>query len=130
MDDLPDIEIPATLPRLNSKLRWFKRFERASIEITNLFDRASREHELEKFQQKWSIQERESAARQLVIRELWRRVGPPRAFQIATMRLLPGDMNTRAWLYQERVLYEQRVEAYRRQLGLPPRDQSSQPSPP
>jgi hypothetical protein len=131
MDEVPaEIRIPERLPPLPFGLRWSKRFKRVSIEITYLFDRPSRQQKLAKFKEQWSVQERESAARGLAIRELWDRYGPARAFQIAAMRALPRNMNSRAGIYQQRFVYELLVEAYRTRMGLPPRDKPSKPAPP
>jgi hypothetical protein len=130
MDVPPDINIPEGLPLVRFRARWARRFERVAIELANLFDRTSRQRQLANSEEKWSISERESLSVRLAAHELTQRYGPTTAFRIATLRLLPRDMNARARLYQRNVLYEQSVNGYRVRLGLPPRDKPAEPSPP
>ena len=130
MDEIPpDIQIPDRFPPLPYNLRWSKRFERAAVEVNNLFNRGARKQALAKFQEKWAFQERQSAAVGLAIRKLFHEYGHTRTIQIATLQRLPSDMVSRSEIYQQHEFYEKLVNAYRARLGLPPRDPPLGPSP-
>ena len=129
VDIPPDIKIPPGMPLVRFRARWARRFERVALELANLRDSSSRQIKRKQFEEKWSIRERESLSVRLAAHELYERYGPTRAFQIATLHGLPHNMRIRAKLYQLNATYEQSVNNYRARLGLPPRDEPSQPSP-
>jgi hypothetical protein len=129
MDVPPDISIPEGLSLFPVNLRWAKRFERAAIELTNLFDRASRERALAQFDEKWSLRERGSLCFRLVSREFQKRYGPTTTIRAATLRFLPSDMNGRAEIYRLHARFVEKENSYRARFGLPPQDPLTKHSP-
>jgi hypothetical protein len=129
VDVPPEITIPDDFPLVPTNLRWAKRFQRAAIELTNLFDRASRQRALVQFDQEWSLREQESLCCRLVSREFQRRYGPSTTFRAATLLFLPKNMSERAKIYQLHARFVQKVNCYRSRFGLSPQDELTQRSP-
>ena len=117
--DEHDIEIPDPIPLNFVRVRQ-KQFERAHLEVTHLFRSAEERREaLVEFEKRWDIQARSSYAKRLAFDEVYRpedQTGPLHG---------PHPENPiehRSQIYRRRAHYKDRVEVYRRKLGLPPED--------
>ena len=131
MDVPPEITVPDGMPALPFGKRWKKRFERAALEVGNVFNRSSRRLKLGQFKERWSLQEREFLSFRLALDEFQQRYtkSPTRNLQAISLRFLPKDIDERARIYQLHAAFDELVERHRARLGLPPRDQPSGPAP-
>jgi hypothetical protein len=122
--DEQDLEIPEPIPMLRFR-RWQKRFQRARLEITHLFDNPDvKRHALEQFEKHWRAESLRSYAVMLAYREVFR-PGDPNGPLRKPSSMDP--MQRRSENYQLWARYEERLEAYRRRLGLPSRNDSPAP---